>query len=97
MLIPLIFRGIRIQFIDADGSVFFDVKTFSAIVADLVRIEIADLAFQTAVAFLFFIQDAHFPFHGVKYTPSYEKKQAFPQNNQNFFRTNVCKIAKSML
>ena len=62
-LFPLIFIWIHIQFIDPDRCIFLDIQTFPAVIADLVRVKVAHFTFKTPVAFLLFIQNAHFLFH----------------------------------
>ena len=51
--------------IDFDRGEIFDLKAFSAVIAYLVRIQIADLTLKASVTFFFLIEDAHFSFHGI--------------------------------
>ena len=59
----LIFIGIGIDLFDLYGREFLDVETLSAIIANLLRIEVADLTFHATVTLFSVLKDTHFPFH----------------------------------
>ena len=50
----ILFRG-GIYPVDLDGRVIFDFEALAAVVADLIWVEIADLAFHAVIAFLCFV------------------------------------------
>ena len=60
-----IFVGIGIDLVDLDGRKFLDIETFPAVITDLLRIKVADLAFHATVALFSVLKDAHFPFHAL--------------------------------
>ena len=97
LVFAFVFFRIGIDFIDLDRGILSDIEAFAAVIADLVWIEVADLAFHTAVAFLLVVEDAHFPFHSDKYTLFFRKRQEILQKKLYFFRTNVCNFGALML
>ena len=60
----VIFR-VSIYPIDLDRCEIFDIETLPAVVADLIGIEVADLALHAVVAVLRFIQNTFDSFHSV--------------------------------
>ena len=95
--IPFVFFGIGINFVDFNGREFFYVQALAAVIANLVRIKVADLALHTSVAFLLVVENTHLLFHAYKYIPFREKKQELFIKNRKFFRTNVCNFTESVL
>ena len=95
--IPFVFFGIGINFVDFNGREFFYVQALAAVIANLVRVKVTDLALHTSVAFLLVVENTHLLFHAYKYIPFREKKQELFIKNRKFFRTNVCNFTESML
>lgn len=90
--------------IDLDRGIIFDLETFSAIVADLIRVKVTDLAFHTSVTLFILIQNAFYFFHIFLSLDSFEmiiphtdKKYNFFLRFFNFHRTFVCNLFRDML
>lgn len=59
----MILFGVGIDLFDLDRGIVFDLKAFSAVVAYLIGIKIADLAFHAVIAVFRLIQNAFDSFH----------------------------------
>lgn len=92
----MILFGVGIDLFDLDRSIVFDLKTFSAIIAYLIGVKIADLAFHAVIAVFRLIQNAFDSFHFLP-LPSIiaqkERDDNFFCKNILFLRTFVCNFS----